>query len=96
MPGNAPADHDVRSSLALASASAGIGAEPQVADVVLPAFEQCPEDVALVELGVAGERDHPAGRIAGRHQALQTEIILPEPAGSQVGQISIEAARRIA
>jgi hypothetical protein len=37
---------------------------PEVADVVLPAFEQGLEDVALVELGVAGERDHPALSIA--------------------------------
>jgi hypothetical protein len=29
---------------------------PEIADVVLPAFEQGLEDVALVELGIAGER----------------------------------------
>ena len=49
---------------------------PQIADVVLPAFEQRLEDVALVELGVAGERDHPAGRRVGRDQLLQPQIIL--------------------
>jgi hypothetical protein len=31
-----------------------------------PAFEQGLEDVALVELGIAGERDHPAGRVMRR------------------------------
>jgi hypothetical protein len=34
---------------------------PAVADIMLPAFEQGLKDVALVELGVAGERDHAAG-----------------------------------
>ena len=41
---------------------------PQIAHVVLPAFEQRLEDVALVEFGVARERDHPAGRFVGRNQ----------------------------
>jgi hypothetical protein len=46
---------------------------------MLPAFDQSLEDVALVELGVAGERDHPAERVVGRRQALQTEVVCPNP-----------------
>ena len=42
---------------------------PQVPHVVLPAFEQRLEDVALVELGVADQRDHAAGRPLGRRRA---------------------------
>jgi hypothetical protein len=51
---------------------------PEIADVVLPAFEQRLEDIALVELGVAGQCDHAAGRIICRHQALETEVVLGE------------------
>ena len=43
---------------------------PEIADIVLPAFEQRLEDVAFVEFGVAGERDHPARRLVGRNQLL--------------------------
>ena len=42
---------------------------PDIADVVLPAFEQGLEDVAFVELGVAGQGDHPAGGLVGRAPA---------------------------
>jgi hypothetical protein len=59
---------------------------------MLPAFEQGSQDVALVELGVSSQRGHPAGRICRRHQTIETGGI----AASRVGQISIEAARRIA
>ena len=41
---------------------------PGVAQPVFPAFEQRLEDVALVELGIADQRDHPAVR-----------AILPQP-----------------
>jgi len=40
---------------------------PEVADIVLPAFEEGFEDVALVEFGIAGQRNHAAGRVVGRH-----------------------------
>ncbi len=49
---------------------------PEVADIVLPALEQGLEDVAFVELGVAGQRNHAAWRILGRHQVLEAKIIL--------------------
>ncbi len=80
---------------------------PEVADVVLPAFEQCLEDVALVELGVAGERDHAAGRVVRRHQALETEIILgergeqghadaePDRPGREIDGVAVLGARRV-
>ena len=42
---------------------------PEVPHVVLPAFEQRLEDVALVELGVADERHHAAGRALCRRPA---------------------------
>ena len=80
---------------------------PQIADVMLPAFEQRLEDVALVELGVAGERDHPAGRLVGRDQLLQPQIILrdraeqshadaePDRAGREIDDVAVLGARRI-
>ena len=49
---------------------------PEIADIVLPAFEQGLEDVALVELGVADDGDHPAGRLVGGHEAVQPDIVL--------------------
>jgi hypothetical protein len=48
---------------------------PQIAHVVLPAFEQGLEDVALVELGVAHQRHH-AALLLRRHQRLQRHIVL--------------------
>jgi hypothetical protein len=47
-------------------------------------------------LGITGEGDYPAGRIYRRRQALETGVILPELAASQVRQISIEPAQRVA
>src|SRR6185436_14127640 len=32
---------------------------PAIAQALLPAFENCLEDIALVELGIAHQRDHP-------------------------------------
>jgi len=52
--------------------------------------------LALFSLGITGERDHPAGRVVRRHQALEAEVILPELAVIRVGQISIEEAQRVA
>ncbi len=79
---------------------------PQVADVVLPAFEQRFEDIALVELGVADQRDHPAGRLVGR-QTLEADIVLyqgaeqrnadtePDRTGRVVDIVTVLGARRI-
>jgi hypothetical protein len=50
----------------------------------------------VFSLGIAGERDYPAGWVVHRHQALETRVILPELAASQVGQIPLEAAWRVA
>jgi len=52
--------------------------------------------LALFPLGITGERDYSAGWVVRRHQALQTGVILPELAASQVRQISIEPAQRVA
>ncbi len=49
---------------------------PQIAHIVLPALHQRFEDVALVELGVAGQRDHPPRRRVGRGEAVQPQVIL--------------------
>ena len=81
---------------------------PEIAHVVLPAFEQRLEDVALVELGVAGERDHPARRRVGRDQSVQPHVILhqrgeqrhadaePDRAGREIDDVAaVLGARRI-
>ena len=52
--------------------------------------------LALFPLAITGERDYSAGWVVRRHQALQTGVILPELAASQVRQISIEPAQRVA
>ena len=80
---------------------------PQIADIVLPAFEQRLEDVALVEFGVAGKRDHAAGRFVGRDQVLQPHVILhqrgeqrhadaePDRAGREIDDVAVLGARRV-
>ncbi len=74
---------------------------------MLPAFEQGLEDVALVELGVAGEGDHPARRLAGRRQLLQPQIVLgdraeqghadaePDRPGRKIDGIAVLGPRRV-
>ena len=52
--------------------------------------------LALFQLGITGERDYSAGWVVRRHQVLQTGVILPELAASQVRQTSIERAQRVA
>ncbi len=49
---------------------------PEVADIVLPAFEHGLEDIALIELGIAHHRHHPAGRQGLRQQAFEPNVIL--------------------
>ena len=49
---------------------------PDVGDVVLPGLEQRLEDVALVELRVAGNRDHPSRRRVGRRQPARPQELL--------------------
>ena len=80
---------------------------PQVPDVVLPAFEQRLEDVALVELGVADQRHHAAGRPIGRRELLQPHIVLhdrgeqrhgdaeADRAGREIDVVDVLGARRI-
>ena len=80
---------------------------PEIADVVLPAFEQRLEDVALVELGVADQRDHPAGRALAGAQLLQAHIVLhqrgeqrhrhaeADRAGREIDVVDVLGARRI-
>ena len=55
---------------------------PAVAEVVLPAFEQRLVDVALVELGVADQRDHAALRAGRVVPAVGVHIVLHQ-AGEQ-------------
>jgi len=78
---------------------------PEIAYVVLPAFQQRLEDVAFVEFGVAGQRDHAAGRLVG--QAVQAQIVLhergeqrdadaePDRAGREIDEVAVLGARRI-
>ena len=80
---------------------------PEIADVVLPALEQGLVDVALVELGVADDRDHAPGRLAGRAQAVQGHVVLgqrgeqghrgaqPDRAGREVDAALVLGARRV-
>ena len=80
---------------------------PEVPHVVLPAFEQGLEDVALVELGVADQRDHAAGRALAVAQLLQPHIVLhdrgeerhgdaqPDRAGREVDVVDVLGARGI-
>ena len=80
---------------------------PEIADVVLPAFEQRLEDVALVELGVADQRHHAAGLRPGGRQLLQSHIVLhdrreerhrhakADRAGREIDVVDILGARRI-
>jgi hypothetical protein len=44
---------------------------PEIADVVLPAFEQGLEDVALVELGIAGQR---CAELRNKRRRVGTQI----------------------
>ena len=74
---------------------------------MLPAFEQGLEDVALVELGVPGQRDHAARRIVGRHQLFQTQVVLgqrgeqghadakPDGPGRKIDGLAVLGTRRI-
>ena len=50
---------------------------PEIAHVVLPALQQGLEDIALVELGIAHQRDHPPA-VARVDQPLAGEIVLGE------------------
>ena len=80
---------------------------PDVADVVLRALEHRLEDVALVELGVADDRDHPSGRHAGWHEAVEQDVVLhkrgaqrqrhaqPDRARREVDLVPILRARRV-
>ena len=77
---------------------------PQIADIVLPAFEQRLEDVAFVEFGVARQRDHPARRPVARDQAVQPQVILhqggeqrhadakPDGAGREIDDVAVLVA----
>ena len=51
---------------------------PDIADVVFPAFQQAFVDVALVELGVAGDRHHAAARLPFRQQLMDAQVVLHE------------------
>ena len=78
---------------------------PEIAHVVLPALQQGLEDIALVELGIAHERDHPplpaleqpaAGEIVlrqrGEHGLRRAE---PDRAGREVDVVVVLAARGV-
>ncbi len=80
---------------------------PDVADIVLPALEQGLEDVALVELGVAHDRDHAAlGLALGQQAALMQEILSergeqghrraqPDRARGEIDAVGVLGPRRI-
>src|SRR5262249_21605815 len=52
---------------------------PEIANVMLPAFEQRLEDIAFVELGIADQGDHAAGRALGGREPLPPPIVLDDP-----------------
>ena len=80
---------------------------PDVADVVLPAFEQRLEDVAFVELGIAERAQSSARRAGRRPKSLVREIVLHERrkagqrdaeadrAGGEIDIVGVLRARRI-
>jgi hypothetical protein len=49
---------------------------PDIADVMFPAFQQGFVDVALVQLGVAGDRDMSGAGLGGIHEAVGPHIVL--------------------
>ena len=49
---------------------------PDIADIVLPAFQQGFVDIALIQFGIAHHGDMPAWRDALRRHAMQMHIIL--------------------
>ena len=64
---------------------------PDVADVVLPALQECFEDVAFVEFGIADHRDHPAGRSIRGDEAALAEYVLRQ--GGEQGDCSAQTHR---
>ena len=67
---------------------------PQVPHVVLPAFEQRLEDVALVELGVADQRHHAAGRPLAVAQLFQAHVVLHQGGEERHGHAEADRAGR--
>ena len=79
---------------------------PEIPHVMLPALEQRLEDIALVELGVAQDRDH-ATRRRGIAQAMEADVILhqrreqgdadaeADRAGREIDVVPVLGARRI-
>ena len=80
---------------------------PEIAHIVLPAFEQGLEDVALVELGVADQGHHSTSRLLPVAQALQPDIVLyqrgeerhgdaqPHRAGGEIDVVDVLGARGV-
>ena len=79
---------------------------PGVAQAVLPALQQRLEDVALVHLGVADQRDHPPlGPVL--HPAMRLDVVLhqrgeqrlrdaePDRAGGEIDVVGVLGARGI-
>ena len=81
---------------------------PEVPHVVLPALQQRLEDVALVELGIAHDRDHAAGRALVGRELVEAHVVLdhggeerhadaePDRAGGDVDVVAVLGARRVA
>ncbi len=65
-----PVRHDAVQALAVV-----VDDPPDVADVVLPALQQRLVDVALVQLGVAGDGDVAAGRQVGAAKPVQAGVV---------------------
>ena len=80
---------------------------PAIAQVLLPAVQQRLEDIALVELGIADERDHAAFRLVLGH-TMRAHIVLHDRreqrlcdaeahrAGGEIDIVDILGSRRIA
>jgi hypothetical protein len=80
---------------------------PGVAQPVLPAFKQGFEDIALVHLGIADQRDH-AAFAAVLHPAVSRDVVLhqrgeqrlrdaeADRAGGEIDIVDVLGARRIA
>ena len=67
---------------------------PDIPDVVLPAFQEGLENVALVELGIAGQGDHPAAGPSPGRSCFEPDIVLDQGGEQGDGHPQADRARR--